>query len=103
MFSLLWSITCLVIGQSIALSPLCDKSVIIDSTLVIDDNIYFFTDWTVTLVDMTSEKIIFVDNISRVFNFESYISQFRPPVEASYLHRVHILNPIHIVLIANVN
>ena len=41
MFSLLWSITCLVIGQSIALSPLCDKFVTIDSTLVIEDENLF--------------------------------------------------------------
>ena len=103
MSSLLWSITCLLISQSIALSPLCDKSVTIDATLVIDDEIYFFTDWTVTLVNMRTEQIISVDNISQVFNFKTYISQFRPPVEASYLHRVHILKPIYIVLIANVN
>ena len=105
----LWLILCLSLSESMSSNPLCDQSVVIDSSLVYDNRMYLFTGWTVTVIDMSSNETT-SENITKSFNFENpKISKgriFRPPVDVVYYKMSKPMSNqqsyITIVMIANV-
>ena len=102
---ILWLILCLSLSESMSSNPLCDQSVVIDSSLVYDNRMYLFTGWTVTVIDMSSNETT-SENITKSFTFEnSRISDeriFRPPVDVVYYKMSNQYNKITIMMIANV-
>lgn len=54
----------------------------IDSTVLIPEmnEIYFFSNWIVTEVDVTNEEIT-SQNITEAFDFKDRVKDFKPPVD----------------------
>lgn len=101
---LLMSIVFLSIGNSVPLSPYCAQlftNGTIEATLLYEDIAYFFTDWSVTEVNVKTKELV-VKNITELFDFKNEIKRFTPPVEVVYLTKVN-KNLIKIVVIDSVS
>ena len=94
MFSIF--IICLIFGlssvRSTTLSPLCDRSVTnltIDSTVLLNNSqILFFTDWFVTVVDISDDinRITVTQNITEYFDFGSNLDKLEIPIDMAYIN-----------------